>query len=94
MVLAYLTEITLEVTVGAAWWLTKKTASGAYGVYSYLTTYTDGTENLSEKDKEIQIIEFSDEKDKKLDIILEEMKSLRTELNIMKESKNMENIDK
>lgn len=86
MVLFYFTNAALEISFGAAWWLTSKTTTGLYNGINYLIY---GSNELTEEQiKEIRIIEFDDENEDKIDYknLIEEIKSLKDQISDLKKT--------
>ena len=75
MVFFYLTNIVLDVTAGASWWVIRKTS---YGIYSAIHYMLYGSAN-SETPEEIKMIEYK--------TLTNEINSLKKEIISLKEQK-------
>jgi hypothetical protein len=75
MVFFYITNVALDVTAGATWWIIKNTS---YGVYSTIYYLIYGSDEQSEKEN-IKLIEYQD--------LSDEIKSLKEEIISLKDTK-------
>ena len=76
MVFFYLTNVALDVSMGAAWWITKTAIIGIYNGTRYIVYGSDT--------KKHDVIKEEDEVNIQ---ILNELKELKKELNILKSNK-------
>ena len=79
--LFYLTNQVLEITWGATWWLTTKTASGLYNGGYYLLY---GSEITDEDMKQIVVIDDCEKETELYNNLISEIKELKQEISSLK----------
>ena len=79
--LFYFTNIVLDVTWGATWWVGTKTASGLYNLSNYLIY---GSEVTEDQMKEIIVIDDCEKEQEKYNELMSEIRNLRDEIKELK----------
>lgn len=79
--LFYFTNVVLDVTWGATWWVGTKTASGLYNLSSYLIY---GSEITEDQMKEIVVIDDCEKEQEKYNELMNEIRNLRSEIRELK----------
>ena len=77
MVFFYLTNVALDVSMGAAWWITKTAVIGIYNGTRYIIYGSEDQKDNSIKEEDELNIQ-----------ILKELKDLKEEINILKNDKD------